>query len=70
MLEEQGGRYNWKNLFKDKDIQEYNKNDVRRKKWIGMVFPKNLHTFSFVYIQEYDLCTYILWNKDKKSTTK
>ncbi|CAK7061610.1 phosphate ABC transporter ATP-binding protein [Tissierella sp. P1] len=38
MLEEQGGRYSGKIFFKDKDIQEYNKNDVR--KMIGMVFQK------------------------------
>ncbi|MBU5314353.1 phosphate ABC transporter ATP-binding protein [Tissierella carlieri] len=38
MLEEQGGRYSGKIFFKDKDIREYNKNDVR--KMIGMVFQK------------------------------
>ncbi|MGJ0846091.1 phosphate ABC transporter ATP-binding protein, PhoT family [Tissierella praeacuta DSM 18095] len=38
MLEEQGGSYSGEILFKDKDIREYNKDNIR--KMIGMVFQK------------------------------
>lgn len=38
MLEEQGGKYTGEIIFKDKDVREYNKDNVR--KMIGMVFQK------------------------------
>lgn len=38
MLEEHGGRYTGEILFKDKDIRDYNKDNIRRM--IGMVYQK------------------------------